>query len=228
MDASTILSFCRPGRITRAKIVVPPARFNLLSDSTIPWSTYATVIVDTASSLAGGSEDKGFFKTQAHSNIGRGIQLLRLLNLTPTMHHLLEMLQYQPVLKAMLQQLEPLKEAGLPDAKECYEHFLNGYLRQPPEQLGGVISTIYNYLNYFTNPDIIEVFGTEQNTFDFSALDDGAILCLTMPQKFQTERRYITTILKLLFYTHALRPVRSQSTREAPVRRRPPPHLRAG
>jgi hypothetical protein len=43
-----------------------------------------TVIVDTTSSLAAGSEDKGFFKTQAHSNIDRGIQLLRLLNLTPT------------------------------------------------------------------------------------------------------------------------------------------------
>jgi hypothetical protein len=184
---------------------VPPAQFNLLSDSTIPWSTYATMIVDTASALASGSEDKGFFKTQAHSNIGRGIQLLRLLELTPTMHHVLEMLQYQPLLKAMLQQLEPLKEAGHPDARDCHEHFLNGYLRQPPEQLGGVISTIYNYLNYFTNPDIIEVFGAEQNSFDFSALDDGAILCVSMPQKYQTERRYITTILKLLFYTHALR-----------------------
>jgi hypothetical protein len=183
----------------------PPARFNLLSDLTIPWSTYATVIVDTASALASGAEDKGFFKTQAHANIGRGIQLFRLLNLVPTMHHLLEVLQYQPVLKAMLQRLEPLKKQGIPDARECYEHFLNGYLRQPPEQLGGVISTIYNYLNYFTNPDIIEVFGCEENTFDFSALDDGAIICLSMPQKYQTERRYITTILKLLFYTHALR-----------------------
>jgi hypothetical protein len=184
---------------------VPPARFNLLSDPTVPWSTYATVIVDTASALTSGAEDKGFFKTQAHANIGRGIQLFRLLNLVPTMHHLLEMLQYQPVLKALLQHLESLKNQGLPDARECYEHFLNGYLRQPPEQLGGVISTIYNYLNYFTNPDICEVFGTEANTFDFSALDDGAIICLSMPQKYQTERRYITTILKLLFYTHALR-----------------------
>jgi hypothetical protein len=184
---------------------VPPYRFNLLSDLTVPWSTYATVIVDTASALTSGAEDKGFFKTQAHANIGRGIQLFRLLKLVPTMHHLLEMLQYQPVLKAMLQNLEPLKKQGIPDARECYEHFLNGYLRQPPEQLGGVISTIYNYLNYFTNPDIVEVFGTEENTFDFSALDDGAIICLSMPQKYQTERRYITTILKLLFYTHALR-----------------------
>ena len=69
---------------------IPPARFNLLSDSTIPWSTYATVIVDTASSLGAGSEDKGFFKTQAHANIGRGIQLFRLLNVVPTMQHLLK------------------------------------------------------------------------------------------------------------------------------------------
>jgi hypothetical protein len=39
----------------------PPATFNLLSDDSIPGSTYATVIVDTASALAGGGEDKGFF-----------------------------------------------------------------------------------------------------------------------------------------------------------------------
>ena len=184
---------------------IPSVRFNLLSDSTIPWSTYATVIVDTASALNPGTEDKGFFKTQAHAHIGRGIQLFRLLDIVPTMHHLLEVLQYQPLLKAMLQNLEPLKSSGNADAQECYEHFMNAYLRQPPEQLGGVISTIYNYLNYFTNPDISEIFGSQENTFDFSALDSGAIICLSMPQKYQTERRYVTTILKLLFYAHALR-----------------------
>src|SRR3984893_676490 len=196
---------------------VPPARFNLLSNLTIPWSTYATVIVDTASALASGAEDKGFFKTQAHANIGRGIQLFRLLNLVPTMHHLLEVLQYQPVLKSLLQNLESLKNGGNPDARECHDHFLNAYLRQPPEQLGGVISTIYNYLNYFTNPDIVEVFGPEENTFDFSALDEGAIICLSMPQKYQTERRYITTILKLLFYTHVLRRFDPRPPAQRPV-----------
>jgi hypothetical protein len=55
-------------------------------------------------------------------------------------------LQSQPLLKAMLQNLEPLKKQGNPDARDCYEHFLHAYLRQPPEQLGGVISTVYNYL----------------------------------------------------------------------------------
>jgi TraM recognition site of TraD and TraG len=196
---------------------VPPARFNFLSNLTIPWSTYATVIVDTASALASGAEDKGFFKTQAHANIGRGIQLFRLLNLVPTMHHLLEVLQFQPVLKSLLQHLESLKNGGNPDARECHDHFLNAYLRQPPEQLGGVISTIYNYLNFFTNPDIVEVFGPEENTFDFSALDHGAIICLSMPQKYQTERRYITTILKLLFYTHVLRRFDPRPPTQRPV-----------
>jgi hypothetical protein len=183
----------------------PPATFNLLSDDSIPGSTYATVIVDTASALAGGGEDKGFFKTQAHAHIGRGIQLFRLLGLRPTMHHLLETLQYQPILRAMLSRLDPLAQAGDREARECSDHFLNGYLRQPPEQLGGVISTIYNYLNYFTNPDLVQVFGAEENSFEFSDLDDGAIICIAMPQKYQTERRYVTTILKLLFYAHALR-----------------------
>jgi TraM recognition site of TraD and TraG len=196
---------------------VPSARFNLLSNMTIPWSTYATVIVDTAAALASGAEDKGFFKTQAHANIGRGIQLFRLLNMVPTMHHLLEVLQSQPLLKSLLPHLEALKNQGNPDARECHDHFLNAYLRQPPEQLGGVISTIYNYLNYFTNPDIVEVFGPEENTFDFSALDEGAIICLSMPQKYQTERRYITTILKLLFYTHVLRRFDPRAPAQRPV-----------
>jgi hypothetical protein len=184
---------------------IPPARFNLLSDHSIPASTYATVIVDTASALTSGSEDKGFFKTQAQVHIGQGIQLLRLLNLTPAMHHLLEVLQHQQILKAMLQQLEPLKDRGEPGARECYEHFSSGYLRQPVEQLGGVIATICNYLSYFTNPDIVEVFGSETNSFEFASLDQGAIICVSMPQKYQTERRYIMTLLKLLFYTRALR-----------------------
>src|SRR6266481_133061 len=35
--------------------------------------------------------------------------------------------------------------------------------------------------------------------------DRGKIICVAMPQKFQLERRYVNTFLKMLFYTHALR-----------------------
>ncbi|HEY0789712.1 MAG TPA: TraM recognition domain-containing protein [Chthoniobacterales bacterium] len=182
----------------------PPARFNLLSDPTVPSSTYAKAVVDTASSLNPGAEDKGFFKTQAHKQIDQAIQLMRLLGLTPALHQVNELLQSEPMLNAAVQQLEPLIRQGDAEARKCRDHFSH-FLRQPGDQLGGVRATIDNYLGYFNSPDVVEVFGAEENTFDFSDLDEGAILCLSMPQKYQTERRYVTTLLKLLFYTHALR-----------------------
>jgi type IV secretory pathway TraG/TraD family ATPase VirD4 len=52
---------------------------------------------------------------------------------------------------------------------------------------------------------ISEVFCAGENTFDFEEIDRGKIICVAMPQKFQVERRYVNTFLKMLFYTHALR-----------------------
>ena len=48
-------------------------------------------------------------------------------------------------------------------------------------------------------------FATHKNSFDFKEIDRGKIICVAMPQKFQMERRYINTFLKMLFYTHVLR-----------------------
>src|SRR4029077_9617778 len=75
----------------------------------------------------------------------------------------------------------------------------------PPEQIGGVKETIANYLQAFVTPDIAQVFCPATNTFDFADIDRGKIICVAMPQKFQTERLYVNPFLKMLFYTHALR-----------------------
>ena len=85
------------------------------------------------------------------------------------------------------------------------EHFENRFLNQPEEQQGGVRETIGNYLQYFLTPEVAEVFCTGESTFNFAAIDQGKIILTTMPQKFQTERRYVNTFLKLLYYNHALR-----------------------
>jgi hypothetical protein len=183
----------------------PPAKFNLLSDPDTPSELYATLIVETAAALSGGINEKGFFKTQAHAHIRYGITLFRLVGYPPSLHHLLELLTQIDVLKDMLRLLAKQIKSGNEAALECYYHFLENYIRQPPEQLGGVTSTIYNYLNYFNNSEIAEVFGDTENTFDFSYLDDGAIICISMPQKYKTERQYVTTILKQLAYAHGLR-----------------------
>ena len=47
---------------------IPPHRFNLTGDRSIPFSTYAKFVVDTATSLGQGG-DKGFFKSQAQTHI---------------------------------------------------------------------------------------------------------------------------------------------------------------
>ena len=90
---------------------------------------------------------------------------------------------------------------------ELRDHFIKRYLNQPPEQMGGVRETIGNYLQCFSTPDIAEVFCVvgKSNTFEFSDIDHGKIICVSMPQKYQMERRYVNTFLKMLFYTHVLR-----------------------
>jgi type IV secretory pathway TraG/TraD family ATPase VirD4 len=102
-----------------------------------------------------------------------------------------------------MENLENLLET--PRRAAVYGHFANRFLTQPDEQLGGVRETIGNYLQYFLTPEVAEVFCTGESTFDFSTIDQGKIILTTMPQKFQTERRYVNTLLKLLYYNHALR-----------------------
>jgi type IV secretory pathway TraG/TraD family ATPase VirD4 len=85
------------------------------------------------------------------------------------------------------------------------EHFEHRYRGQPAEQMGGVKETIANYLQFFLTPDIAQVFCASENSFDFKDIDRGKIICVAMPQKYQMERRYINTFLKMLFYAHALR-----------------------
>ena len=87
--------------------------------------------------------------------------------------------------------------------RKALNAFRKSYWSQAPDQLSGVIGTIDNYLTYFTGDDVAEVFCAD-NTFDIKDVDYGMILLVAMPQKLQTERRYVCTLLKLLFYQHVL------------------------
>ncbi len=180
----------------------PPHRFNLTGDRTIPFSTYAKFVVDTATSLGQGG-DKGFFKSQAQTHIAHALELLSELHQPVTLSGAFALLSNQVLLKEELGNLNDLFDA--PRRRVLHDHFTNRFLNQPEEQLGGVRETIGNYLQYFLTPEVAEVFCTKGNTFSYSAIDDGKIILVTMPQKFQTERRYVNTFLKLLFYNHALR-----------------------
>jgi len=181
----------------------PPHRFNLTGDRSIPFMTYARFVIDTATSLGQGG-DKGFFKSQAQIHIATALELLFELKRPVTLAAVAQLLTDPDELKQHVDNLGNLLQT--PRRAAIMEHFFNRFLNeQPPEQIGGVRETTGNYLQYFLTPEVAEVFCTDQSTFDFSAIDAGKIICVTMPQKFQTERRYVNTFLKLLFYHHALR-----------------------
>jgi Type IV secretion-system coupling protein DNA-binding domain len=182
----------------------PAHTYNLLSDRKIPFSTYAKFIVDTATSL-GQQGDHAFFKNQAQTHIALALEALYLGGWHVTLDGAHEVLLDESELDDVLCELGA-DELSLTDRHEVLiNHFMNRYRDQPPEQFGGVKETIANYLHYFLTPEVAEVFCSTQNTFDFADIDRGKIICVAMPQKFQTERRYINTFLKMLFYTHVLR-----------------------
>ncbi len=180
----------------------PPHRYNLTGDRSIPFTTYAKFVVDTATSLGQGG-DKGFFKSQAQTHIAHALEMLFELNRPVTLQGVFELLSDREMLEEEMENLESLLET--PRREAVYAHFANRFLTQPDEQLGGVRETIANYLQYFLTPEVAEVFCTGESTFHFSTIDQGRIILTTMPQKFQTERRYVNTFLKLLYYNHALR-----------------------
>ncbi len=101
--------------------------------------------------------------------------------------------------------LSKVEMRALRDFAAMASHFNEKFLAQPPDQLGGVTSTIFNYLMFFSEPDVSQVFSCEQNSFDFcEAIDSGKIVMLTMPQSKAVHRIFVNTTLKLLFYQHAL------------------------
>jgi type IV secretory pathway TraG/TraD family ATPase VirD4 len=174
----------------------PKHRFNLVGDRRIPNATYARCVVDTAVAL-GNRQEQAFFRRAAQIHIAKALEALEALGLEVTLENAHNLLVNQADTQDALHRLEASESA-----RALAEHF-RGYLAQPPEQLAGITGTVRNYLHYFTLPAIAEVF-CRDSTFDLRDVDAGKIICLALPQSFQTERRFVGTFLKLLFYTHAL------------------------
>jgi len=53
------------------------------------------------------------------------------------------------------------------------------------------------YLHAFTQPEIAEVF-CRDGTFQLRDVDQGRMICLDLPQRYLSERRFVGTFLKLL------------------------------
>lgn len=182
----------------------PKATINLLGDERIPSTTYASAIVDTAAAVSGGSDDKGFFKNQATIQIAKCIDLLRIMGRSPTLSDIYAILTDTQQLIACLKEVESRAKDDT-RVRKVHRHFIGeGFLKQPADQLGGIVSTIQTYLVNYTEEEISDVFCAYDPTFNIKQIDAGKIACVVTPQKWQKERQVICTILKLLFYQHGL------------------------
>jgi len=179
----------------------PLHTINITGNPNVPASTYAKVIVDTALLLTGGRGQNPFFPTKAQIAIQTGFEVLRQVNAYVTIPNIHCLLLHKEEGEAVM---ETLMNKGDQRSHELLVVFRDGYLGQPPEQLGGVQGTLSTYLEYFLSPEISEVFCANEPTFSMDQIDTGKIVCIAMPQKFQSERLYINTILKLSYYFHAL------------------------
>ncbi len=178
----------------------PPHTINLTGNPHVPASTYAKVIVDTAVSLTGGRGGNPFFPTKAQLAIQTAFEILRHIEAFVTIPNIHRMLLNK---EDALYVIEELTNRGDQRSCELLASF-RSYLDQPPEQFGGVQGTLSTYLEFFLDPEIAQVFCAEEPSFSVSEIDAGKIVCIAMPQKFQSERLYINTILKLSYYFHAL------------------------
>lgn len=189
----------------------PVHSVNLLGNDTVPALTYAKLFVDTAQSLTGKSENP-FFPTKAQLSLQTGIEILRFLDYARTIPHLYNLLLNKKYGERVSLELFAYCSGDKPcaderirmKARQLLSAFQDNYLKQPSEQLGGVQSTIETYLGFFLHQDLVDVFSNPEPTFSIEQLDKGKILCVAMPQKFQAERIYVNTMLKLSFYFHVL------------------------
>jgi hypothetical protein len=179
----------------------PAHTFNFLDNPHLPYSAKAKIVCDVAASL-GQRTDQSFFRMQAQVQMEFAFQVLAISGLPVTLENAYGLLTTDSVLKDVM---EMLGKQDTPAAKILLEHYEGAFRSQPVEQLGGVKATVANYLKFFTDPGIAEVFCAPKSSFNFDDLDRGKIICVSIPQRYQIERRYINTLLKLSFYTHALR-----------------------
>lgn len=178
----------------------PPLRLNLLAMPDVPWTTYAKMIVDTATA-AGQRGGQTFFKETARDVITHAMQALEAADITVTLSNVHEMICVSTELEMVLDRLS--KRSGKIAAVEL--QYFQDFAKQPPEQKSGTVHTVANFLRPYTAPDIAEVFCSLEPNFSLSEVDQGRLICLSIPQTYQVERRYLNLLAKQLFFLHAFR-----------------------
>ncbi|MBA4182150.1 MAG: hypothetical protein C0506_16310 [Anaerolinea sp.] len=178
----------------------PPLRLNLLGDPSVPWSTYAKMIVDTATA-AGQKGGQSFFKETARDVITHAMHALEAAELPVTLANVHDAICISTETALLLARLG---ESSHPAAEVERQYFAD-FAAQPPEQKSGTVYTVANFLRPYTPPDIRQIVCSVDPNFTLAEVDTGRLICLSVPQTYQVERRYLNLLFKQLFFLHAFR-----------------------
>jgi type IV secretory pathway TraG/TraD family ATPase VirD4 len=181
-----------------------PLRLNILADPSIPWGTYAKILIDTATA-AGQRGGQTFFKEAARDAITHAMQVRALLGDAVTLDIVHDTICRSSETEALIPRLETLLGTPEQDAAQAELKFFREFLHQPPEQKSGTVFTVANFLRPYTPPAIAEVVCSRKPNFSLSEVDQGRLICLSVPQGYQVERKYLNLLFKQLFFLHAFR-----------------------
>ena len=106
---------------------------------------------------------------------------------------------YKPKKEMMIKRLG---EQATPEGTAEIQYF-EDFASQPADQKGGTVYTVANFLRPYTVPDIAGVFCAIEPNFSLAEVDHGRLICLSIPQTYQTERKYLNLLMKQLFFLHA-------------------------
>ena len=181
----------------------PPLRYNLVSDRSLPWTTHAKAIVDTASALTEGFQSS-FFKPNAVEAIARGLYLLDALGRPVNLRALRNLLTSDEALVSAINDFQDVASSrdNIQDL-QLLDYFKREFTTpKGKDQSAGTSGTVGNYLAPFQHDEIAEVFCSEEpNNVELDDMDKGDVIVTNIPQRFQTERDYIHTMLvTLAFY----------------------------
>ena len=182
----------------------PQHRYNFLSDRSIPWMTHAKAVVDVAASMTEGKQH-AFFRPIAQIALANAFTLLDELDEPVTLTRAYSLLTSLDTTQATLKRFKRIVTTA--KQQELANFFDSTFIQaKAHEQQEAIKGTLTTYMSFFLDPDVANVFSSDEpNTFSFCQIDQGAIITLTMPQRLISERRYVQTYLKILFYLHALR-----------------------
>jgi hypothetical protein len=180
----------------------PAHTMNLIGDRSISWETYAQLVIDTA--VACGQEtNNSFFKLQGRKVITAIFATLEALGDVPTLGGAFDFIADNDIYERAIEKLDKLAQRSTQYAGLL--SFWRTFDRKAGDERSGIKSTTELYLYPYAAGPLRELLGNPTPTLELRAVDEGKILCPSLPQAYLTQRRYVIAWFKFAGYYHLLR-----------------------